>query len=91
MVGLHRRGLDLRQRRLEGSRISASFCQYHGSRGILTSGGHGSVLGVCGGFWLFVEILNVGMEVEIRFVASGFRMQLADFGFVHDLYVRQVL
>lgn len=57
----------------------------------LTSGIHGGVFSIGERFWLLVEIVKVGFEVDVRAIASGCRVQLADLGLVHHLYVRQVL
>lgn len=58
---------------------------------MLTSGVKGVVFGICELFWLLVEIVEVGSEVDVLAIGSRFRVQLADFGLVHDLYVREVL
>ena len=57
---------------------------------MLTSGIQGVVFGVCRNC-ILDEFLDVGFEVDVCVIASGFWVQVADLGLVHDLYVRQVL
>lgn len=58
---------------------------------MLTSGVPGVIFGICELFWLLVETVEVGFEVDVLAIGSRFRVQLPDLGLVHGLYVRQVL
>lgn len=92
MLGQRRR-LDLRQHRLVGFTESAlSSLNIEALKEcMLTPGVQSGLFGICERFWLLVEIVDVRFEVDVGPIASGCRVQLADFVLVHHLYVRHVL
>ena len=94
MLGRKRR-LDLRRHRLvKNHRVSVRVpLKIDGVRKgrVLTAGVQSDLFGFCKRWWLLVEVFGVGFEVDVRAIASGFRVKVVDFGLVHHLDVRQVL